>query len=200
MAPVPASFFAREADAVAPEVLGCLLVSTSRGGRTLGRIVEVEAYLGERDPAAHCYGGRRTERTEPMYGPPGTAYVYFTYGMHWCFNIVTGRTGVASAVLVRAVEPLDGLGLMGQRRRRGRRKVAERNLCSGPAKLCQAMGIDGRFNCHALQAGRLQVLAPPVDRSATGRVSAGPRIGISKARSWPLRFWVADSPWVSRPG
>lgn len=198
--PVPARFFARGADRVAPDLLGCLLVSTVRGGRAAGRIVEVEAYVGENDPAAHCYRGRRTERTEPMYGLPGTAYVYFTYGMHWCFNAVTGAVDVASAVLIRALEPVEGLALMRRRRGRGGRRPADRDLCSGPAKLCQALGIDGRFNFHALQTGRLQILAGANGGLPREQVRTGPRIGITEARDWPLRFWMVDSPWLSRQG
>lgn len=161
------------------------------GGReTAGRIVEVEAYVGPDDPACHAYGHRRTERTEPLYGRPGTAYVYFTYGMHWCLNAVTEPKGFPAAVLIRALEPLTGLDVM--RRRRGKEP-----LCQGPARLCEALGVTGALNRVSLQGGGpLRILegTPVVKRD----IMSGPRIGITQAIDWPLRFYLKNSPWVSR--
>lgn len=162
-----------------------------RGVLTTGRIVEVEAYLGVDDPAAHSYNGHRSERTEPMYGAPGTTYVYFTYGMHWCMNAVVERVDRPSAVLIRALEPLEGIQPM--MRRRKTRDV--KSLCSGPAKLCKALGISGALNFHPLQELPLQIKGP-ADQVTS--ISTGPRIGISKARDWPLRFTESGSPWLSR--
>jgi DNA-3-methyladenine glycosylase len=172
--------------------LGQVLVSVVDGRRTAGRIVETEAYVGPHDPACHAYGHRRTARTEGLYGPPGIAYIYFTYGMHWCLNAVTEATDYPAAVLIRAVEPLTGLDVM--RRRRG--GVPDRQLCAGPARLCQAFGVTGALNGRALQRGRLRIVrgAPVADRD----VAITPRIGITRAIDWPLRFLIAGSPWTSR--
>ena len=166
-------------------------MSRIRGREVAGTIVETEAYIGPHDPACHAYGNRRTARTETLYGPPGTAYVYFTYGMHWCLNAVTERVDYPAAVLIRALEPLEGIDLM--RRRRG--PVPDRALCAGPARLCEALGITGEQNGRSLQQGLLRIL--PGSRSRF-RVAVTPRIGITTARDWPLRFVVADSKWLSR--
>lgn len=192
MKPLPASFYARPTDVVARSLLGHLLVSTIGGRRTAGRIVETEAYLGPHDPASHAFGGRRTARTEAMYGPPGTAYIYFTYGMHWCLNAVTRREGYPAAVLIRALEPVAGLETM--RRRRG--QMPDRILCAGPARLCVALGITGRENGVLLQRGPLRIFRLAVPRRP--RIVRTPRIGITRATDWPLRYLLADSPWVSR--
>jgi len=186
------AFYARPADLVARRLVGHFVVSTVGGLRTVGRIVETEAYLGPHDPASHAYRNRRTERTERMYGQPGTAYVYFTYGMHWCLNAVTGREGYPAAVLIRALEPVAGLGAM--RRRRGR--VPDRMLCAGPARLCRALGITGKLNGAALQGGPLTILRAPPSRRP---IIATPRIGITRATAWPLRYVFADSRSASRP-
>jgi len=191
--PLPASFYARPTIQVARGLLGQILVSDIGGRRTAGRIVETEAYLGPHDPASHAFGHRRTARTEVMYGRPGTAYVYFTYGMHWCLNAVTERLGFPAAVLIRALEPLEGLPVM--RRRRGRRGVRDADLCAGPARLCQALGITGRENGGLLTKGRLRIVR---DRRRRAPVAVTGRVGITDAADWPLRFVISGSEWLSR--
>jgi DNA-3-methyladenine glycosylase len=191
-AALPAAFYARPTADVARRLLGHVLVSDVGGRRTAGRIVEVEAYVGPHDPACHAYGSRRTARTEQLYGPPGSAYVYFTYGMHWCLNAVTEAVGYPAAVLIRALEPMAGLETM--RRRRGAR---DRNLCAGPARLCQALGVTGALNGAPLQRGTLRIVRGPRAALRPDKIVAGPRIGITRATDWPLRFYILDSPWVS---
>jgi len=171
-----------------------MLETRVRGVRTAGRIVEVEAYVGPHDPAAHGYRWRKTARNARLFGPPGTCYVYFIYGNHWCANVVTERDGYPSAVLLRALEPLVGLDAM--RRRRGTRDL--RVLCAGPGRLCEALGITGRLDGELLTGSRIRVYPSPERRAA--RIVAGPRIGITQAAEWPLRFCLEDSPWLSRPG
>ncbi len=189
---LPTLFYARDTETVARELLGAVLECRTAQGVTSGRIVETEAYLGEHDAACHAAVGR-TARTAPLYGPPGTAYVYFVYGMHWCVNAVTRPRGTPSAVLIRAVEPVQGLDCMRQRRTAARRDV---DLTNGPAKLCEALGIDARYNTVSLQRAPLVIRAgvpvPDADVVVT------PRIGIRHAADWPLRFAVTDSPYVSR--
>ncbi|MGE5686794.1 MAG: DNA-3-methyladenine glycosylase [Gemmatimonadota bacterium] len=189
--PLSRAFYARPTSEVARRLLGHLVAS--RVGRRLvvGRIVETEAYLGPHDPACHAYGHRRTPRTEALYHRPATAYVYFTYGMHWCLNVVTERVDYPAAVLIRALEPLEGLDVM--RRRRG--GVPDQALCAGPARLCQALGITGVENGTSLIEGRVRILRGSGPRSP---VSVTPRIGVTQAADWPLRFLIAGSPWVSR--
>jgi DNA-3-methyladenine glycosylase len=171
--------------------LGHFLVSDAGGRRTVGRIVETEAYVGPHDPACHAFGRRRTPRTETLYGQPGTAYVYFTYGMHWCLNAVTERRDYPAAVLIRALEPLEGLAVM--RRRRG--NVAEQALCAGPARLCEALGITGEENGTSLVRGTVRIVR---NRGRRLPVDVTSRIGITRGVSWPLRFVIRGSPWVSR--
>ncbi len=192
--PLLADFYARDTVSVARDLLGCVLETRARGVVTSGRIVEVEAYLGPDDPAAHSFGNRRTERTAAMFGPPGTSYVYFIYGAHWCFNVVTERQGYPAAVLVRALEPLDGLSAM----RRRRRTRNDRLLCSGPGRLCAALGITGSLNRRRLDDDRMRIIGP--SETAPKDIGAGPRIGVSRAASWPLRFYEEGSPWLSRRG
>jgi len=191
--PLPAAFYARSAEAVAGDLLGRLLVSEVGGRRCAVRIVEVEAYTGPRDPASHAAGWHRSPRNEAMYGPGGLAYVYFTYGMHWCFNVVTGRAGYPCAVLVRAGEPVEGLAHM--RRRRGVRD--DRLLASGPARLAEALGITRALDGHVLDAPPLWLArGRPVPARRRRRT---PRIGIRRARERRLRFLELGSPWISRP-
>jgi DNA-3-methyladenine glycosylase len=188
---LPRSFFARPSPEVGPDLLGRILVRKVGDGTLLtARIVEAEAYQ-EDDPASHSFRGR-TNRTEVMFGPPGHAYVYFTYGMHHCMNVVTGSTGEGSAVLLRAAEPLEGLEEMA--RRRGTNDP--RALCSGPGRLCQALGIDRAENGLDLVRGRLLWLleGAPV---APSTISVGPRVGITSGTERPWRFLVQGDRFVS---
>jgi DNA-3-methyladenine glycosylase len=183
---------------VARELLGKrLVVPSPKGERVSGRVVEVEAYLGAEDRAAHSYGGRRTRRTETMFGVGGRAYVFFVYGMHHQFNVVTGPEGLPHAVLVRAVEPEEGIELM-----RERRSVSkDRELTSGPGKLCRALGIDLSFDGEDLTTGKRVRLEETGVRFKPEQVAAGPRIGVAYAAEdalKPWRFWVKDNEYVSR--
>jgi DNA-3-methyladenine glycosylase len=192
--PLPRSFYARPVLVVARECVGKILVHETPEGRVAGRIVETEAYRGPDDRAAHSHGGRRTARTEVMFGAAGHAYVFVLYGMHWNFNIVTGREGEPHAVLVRAIEPIVGAPLMARRR-----DVAETRpeLTNGPGKLCQALGIDRTAYGVDLTRGRLTLLDGP-----TVAVKRSPRIGIDYAGDWASRPWRFHDPlshYVSRP-
>jgi DNA-3-methyladenine glycosylase len=193
-ATLPVSFFRHPAETVARGLLGSRVISVVDGERTVGRIVETEAYLGYDDPASHGYRHRRNQRNAALFGPPGTWYVYLSYGMHWCANLVCEEEGKASAVLLRALEPLEGIEMM--RRRRG--AVADRELCSGPGKLCQALGITRSLDSAPMSSG-LVIVAPSEDEPRPTIVTT-PRIGITKAADWPLRFTVAGCTWISRPG
>jgi DNA-3-methyladenine glycosylase len=188
--PLPRAWFRRPAPEVARDLLGRLLVGRGEDGVLVGRLVECEAYQQD-DPASHSFRGR-TRRTEVMFGPPGHLYVYFTYGMHHCMNVVTGRTGEGSAVLLRAVEPLEGLEVM--RRRRG--SVPDRLLCAGPGRLTQAFGVAAADNGLDLVGGeRLFVAAgEPV---SDDRVLVDRRVGIRHAAEIPWRFSEAGSAFVS---
>jgi DNA-3-methyladenine glycosylase len=189
--PLPVRFYDRATEVVARELLGAILEHRTPDGMVRGRIVETEAYTGPDDPACHAAAGI-TPRTRILYGPPGMSYVYFVYGMHWCFNAVTREEGHGSAVLVRAVEPVAGLPLM-RRRRCVSRDV---DLTSGPARLCDAFAITGDQNGVRLDRGPLRILKG--DDVPDEKVLVTPRIGIKKAADWPLRFLVRDNPFVSR--
>jgi DNA-3-methyladenine glycosylase len=196
---LPRSFYTRsDTLAVARDLLGTVLVVPSAGGeRVSAMIVETEAYLGAEDKAAHSYNNRRTKRTETMFAPGGTVYVFFIYGMYFQFNIVTGRIDTPHAVLVRAVEPLDGIDLM--RARRG--AMPDKNLTSGPGKLCIALGIDRRYNGADLTGN--EIWLEKGKRFSTENIACGKRIGIDYAEEYaekPWRFWVKDNPFVSRKG
>ncbi|HEX8338739.1 MAG TPA: DNA-3-methyladenine glycosylase [Pyrinomonadaceae bacterium] len=185
---------------VARELLGKrLVVPTPEGARVSGRVVETEAYLGVEDRAAHSYGGRRTRRTETMYAAGGTVYVFFVYGMHHQFNVVAGPEGRPHAVLVRAVEPEEGTGLM-----RERRPVPkERELTSGPGKLCRALGIDLTFDGEDLTTSDRVWLEETGQTYRPGEIASGPRIGVAYAAEdalKPWRFWVEGNVYVSRKG
>ena len=190
-APLRDSFYDRPTEIVSRELLGAILECATPEGVTRGRIVETEAYLGPHDPACHAVAGV-TSRTEHLFGPPGRAYVYLIYGMYWCFNAVTRERGHGSAVLVRAVSPIDGIDLMRRRRPRVKR---DRDLTNGPGKLCLAMGIDGGMSGASLRTGPIVIragAAVPDDA-----VVVTPRIGITRAAEWPLRYLVRDDPYVS---
>lgn len=186
---LPRAFFARSTLVIARALLGCYLVHDTPRGRLAGRIVEVEAYLGPLDPASHAY--RRTPRSEVMWGPPGTAYVYFSYGNHACMNIVTEPEGRAGAVLLRAIEPVEGIALMA----RCRGTDDPRLLASGPGRLTQAMGITVAHNRTDLVQGRLYVAWGPRPRT----IARTPRVGISAGTEARLRFVERGSPFLSRP-
>ena len=179
------SFFARPVLEVAPDLIGATLLVNGVGGR----IVEVEAYH-HTEPAAHSFIGM-TERNAVMFGPPGYAYVYRSYGIHWCLNFVCEPDGSASAVLIRALEPLSGIAAM--RRRRG--LADERALCSGPGKLCEALGVTRRHNGLPLDRTPFEVRA----RTASPEIVIGPRIGITKAVDRPWRFGLKGSKFLSKP-
>jgi DNA-3-methyladenine glycosylase len=182
MQKLPRSFYDRDTIIVARELLGKFLVHKSRGITRVGKIVETEAYLGSHDLAAHSSRGL-TERTKIMFGPPGCAYVYFIYGMYFCMNVVTEREGHASAVLLRAIEPVKNI--------EGRTQ--------GPGLLCRAMKIDRKFNGHDLLSDNF-FIAAPVDVEIFSTIKR-PRIGVDYAKHWAkrhLRFYIKDNPFVSR--
>ena len=189
------AFFARDPLEVAPDLLNKVLVHGDRAGR----IVEVEAYRGTDDPASHAYRGP-TPRTEVMFGPPGLLYVYFSYGMHWCANAVTSLDGTAGAVLLRALTPLRGIEAMRSARRSPRRAV---DLANGPAKLCQAMGIDGELDgtdlCRPSPPGLTAAWIGEDGTAPPQPAATGPRVGISVATERRWRFAVPDDPHCSRP-
>lgn len=186
---LPRSFYARDTVLVAKELIGHYLVHHSSEGLTAGKIVETEAYLQD-DPACHAARGM-TPRNRVMFGPPGHAYVYFIYGMHYCFNVVTREEGVGEAVLIRALEPVAGIELM--RLRRKREKLTE--LCSGPARLVEAMGITRAHNGYDLTKGPLYIC-----RGHHGplKLVTTTRIGVAEGRDLPLRFYLEGSPYVSK--
>jgi len=188
-------FFGRPAIDVAPEVLGCVLSHQTAAGLVAVELTEVEAYMGAADPASHAYRGR-TARNAVMFGPPGHAYVYFTYGMHFCVNLVCQEEGTASAVLLRAGRIVAGEELARSRRGRGG-TGPPRDLARGPARLCQALAIDraqdGADVCDPASPLRI---GPPADVLA-GPVVTGPRVGISTAADVAWRYWIAGEPTVS---
>lgn len=181
----PASFYDREAEIVARELLGAELRVETSEGITTGFITETEAYLGPHDAACHATAGR-TQRTWHLFGPPGTAYVYFIYGMHWCVNAVTREEGYGSAVLIRAVKPVQGIELMRARRPKSR---TDKTLTDGPSKLCAAFAIDRRYD-GVMLTGKNEISINEGIVVPDNEIIVGPRIGISKAVDWPLRFLV----------
>jgi DNA-3-methyladenine glycosylase len=191
---MPREFFARPAVPVAPDVLGCVLEHQTEAGLVAVELTEVEAYAGASDPASHAYRGK-TARNAVMFGPPGHAYVYFTYGMHFCVNVVCMTPGTASAVLMRA-----GAVIAGEELARRRRPVQgpPRDLARGPARLCQALGIDRALNgadfCDPASPVRLRTRIGSVAENA---ICTGPRVGVSAAATVPWRFWLDGEPSVS---
>ena len=216
---IPREFFARPSAEVAPDLLGCVLEHETADGLVAVELTEVEAYAGRSDPASHAYRGK-TPRNAVMFGPPGHAYVYFTYGMHFCVNMVClGENGSASAVLLRAGAIIAGEDLARARRTRGRvsegpvsegpvsegpvsearARIASRDLARGPARLCQALSIDrsldGADVCVASSPLRMRAGAGNPARS--GKIITGPRVGVSSAAEIPWRFWYEGDPTVS---
>ena len=189
---LPRAFYERETEIVAREMLGTVLECETSAGIASGIIVETEAYLGEHDLACHAAAGR-TARTEPLYGPPGTSYVYFIYGMYWCFNAVTRTEGLPSAVLVRGLEPLSGIDLMRKRRSRVTKEI---DLTNGPGKLCTALGIDGSMSAKSLQ--RKPLVIREGERIPDNKVEVTTRIGITRSADWPLRWIVRGNRFVSK--
>lgn len=194
---LPREFYLRsDVLIIARDLLGKLLVVPGpKGKRVSGKIVEVEAYRGPEDRASHAYGGRRTKRTETMYRAGGAAYVYFVYGMYFQFNVVSGVEDVPHAILVRALEPVEGIEIMRERRH----SHSDLNLTSGPGKLCIAMGIDRELNGADLLGER--VWLEEFEKISPRRIGRGPRIGIDYAEQWidkPWRFWTKDNKYVSR--
>lgn len=184
-----ADFFARDVATVARDLIGATIIRRSREGLTTGRIVETEAYLSTGDTAAHSAGGVNRKNAS-MFGPPGRAYVY-TIHARQCVNVVTEASGIGSAVLIRAVEPIDGIELMGQRRGTDNR----RDLCRGPARLCEAFAIDRKFDGWPLDFGRRLWLSPDGGKPMT--VLSSVRIGVTSAEHLPLRYFAAENPFVS---
>jgi len=198
---IPRDFFARLSVPVAPDLLGCVLEHETEAGLVAVELTEVEAYAGASDPASHAYRGK-TARNAVMFGPPGHAYVYFTYGMHFCVNLVCAGNGSASAVLLRAGRVIAGEELARARRNRGTTVIPFRDLARGPARLCQALDIDrsldGADVCVADSPLRMRWPdARTTARSAEIKVLSGPRVGVSSAAEIPWRFWIEGEPTVS---
>jgi DNA-3-methyladenine glycosylase len=187
---LPRSFYARPAAEVAPDLLGKILARKLDGTVLRGRVVETEAYLGESDPGSHAFRGP-TPRTQVMFGAPGFVYVYFTYGAHYCMNVVTDADGTAGAVLLRALEPLDGTVVM-ERNRGGRPLV---DLCNGPGKLCQALGITREQNGTDLEGDAIWM---EDDGASPLQIARSTRVGLSAGKAMPLRFYIPGSPYISR--
>ena len=198
-AKLPREFYTRaNVLTVARDLLGKLLVVPAADGRRVsGKIVETEAYRGPEDRASHAYGGRRTRRTETMYQQGGVAYVYFVYGMYYQFNVVSNVVDTPHAILVRALEPVEGLEQMRERRH----LHPDHNLTNGPGKLCIAMGIDRALDGSDLLGD--DVWLEEYETISPRRIAKGPRIGIDYAQEWidkPWRFWIRDNSYVSRKG
>jgi DNA-3-methyladenine glycosylase len=198
---IPRDFFARYSVQVAPELLGCVIEHQTAAGLVAVELTEVEAYAGANDPASHAYHGK-TARNAVMFGPPGHAYVYFTYGMYFCVNLVCAGNGSASAVLLRAGRVIEGEELARARRSRRATPMPFRDLARGPARLCQALDIDrsqdGMDVCVPDSPLRVRWLdAGTTVRSADKKVASGPRVGVSSAAKVQWRFWIEGEPTVS---
>ena len=191
---LPKSFFLQDTVTVARELLGCVLWRRMGDEFLAARIVEAEAYLGANDAASHARRGLRSERNASMYLEGGHAYVYFTYGMHWCLNVVTQEEDIAEAVLLRAAQPLQGIESMWQRRAKAKK---EWDLMNGPGKLCQALDIDRRLDGESLAGDTLFLTARDID---VPDIAVSPRIGVEgapDAAHWPLRFFIRGNRYVS---
>lgn len=195
--PLPKHFFQCDTLVLAKKLLGVCLVRRHNGSSVVGRIVETEAYLHD-DRASHSFRGP-TGRNRAMFGPPGRTYIYFTYGMHHCFNVVSGEKGKGEAVLIRALEPLEGLEIMCDRRGQDSRKknFSDTELCNGPAKLVIAMGISPRHNGASLLRGTLKLTQSALP--LTESIAQTTRVGISKGKNLPYRFFLKGNVFVSRP-
>jgi DNA-3-methyladenine glycosylase len=199
---LPRDFFGRPSQQVAPALLGCVLESELPDGRVAVVLAEVEAYAGQADPASHAYHGP-TRRNAVMFGEPGHAYVYFTYGMHFCVNLVCLPEGTASAVLLRAGAVVAGADLAQRRRAAGRRSArpagpADRDLARGPARLCQALGIDRSLDgADVCDPGSVLRIRAGSQARPPGAIRRGPRVGVSRGADEPWRFWIAGEPAVS---
>ncbi|HEX6508092.1 MAG TPA: DNA-3-methyladenine glycosylase [Chloroflexota bacterium] len=191
MRKLPREFYGRPAEPVARDLVGKVLARRTAEGTLRGRIVETEAYTGQTDPGSHAFRGP-TSRNRVMFGPPGYVYVYVSYGMHYCMNVVTDTAGVAGAVLIRAIEPLEGIDEM--ERRRGGRSLTE--LCNGPGKLCQALGIDLQDYGADLEGSDIWL---EDDDYTVPTLGVSARVGLSAGKDMPLRFFVQGSKFVS-PG
>lgn len=200
--PLSPSFFARPTLQVAADLIGMVLVHEAPCGAAAGRVVEVEAYIGEADPACHAAPGP-TPRNQPLYGPPGAAYVYFNYGVHWLVNAVTEAEGQPAAVLIRALEPLEGVEVMRMRRARrtgeaaGEWRGRDADLCRGPGNLTRALAITGAQNRQPLHEGTLRIERPPRRLAALGPIAWSSRVGIRVGTERPWRAYVAGHPAVS---
>ena len=197
-------FFNQPTLELAQDLLGAELVHETTDGSLAGIIVETEAYLGPEDRAAHSFGGRRTKRTEIMFGEPGYAYLYFIYGMHVCFNVVSGPIGKPEAILIRAIEPTSGMAIMSRNRKFGAydslTATKQKQLTNGPGKLVQALGIGLDFYGHHLEKPPL-FIRPGCRVYSRRDILTGPRIGIDntgEARDFPYRFSIKDHPYVSK--
>ena len=191
MKPLPLTFYSRPTLEVARDLLGCELWVNHGSTALGGKLVEVEAYIGEEDPSCHAHRGR-TRRTETMYGPPGMAFVYFTYGHHWMLNFVTERRGFPAAVLIRGIEPLSGIATM----RRRRMVPRDYDLSNGPGKLTQAFGITGRDNGADLRGPRLVITRGSSEPREP--ITTSGRIGVGEGHERPWRFFYEYNPWVSK--
>jgi len=197
MKPLPRSFYLDDTVSIARALLGCVLWRRLAGELLAGRIVETEAYLGANDMASHVRRGLRSPRVESMYLPGGHAYVYFTYGMHYCMNVVTQEADLAEAVLLRALEPLQGLESMRTRRPKAKRDL---DLMNGPGKLCAAMAIDRALDGERLDGKTLFITPRDID-VADAEIAVSARIGVEnsgEAAPWPLRFYIRGNRYVSR--
>lgn len=192
--PLPKSFYLQDTITVARELLGCVLWRRLGDDLLAARIVECEAYLGANDMASHARRGLRSERNASMYLEGGHAYVYFTYGMHWCLNVVTAESDIAEAVLLRAAEPLRGIDSIRARRPKAKK---EWDLMNGPGKLCQALDVDRRLDGESLSGDTLWLTGRDIDPPD---ISVSPRIGVDNAADaahWPLRFFIRGNRYVS---